>query len=207
MDKKHTVDTKNVETKDTKAAEKAVLKTSKEAAPVKRPSRANVANVMGSKLLFVDEIHAENGMVCMTCKDGKREIMRPEEALHRAREINMLHMESDNERRKWELIERTIAAARQALHHLEDRKGSQYRPAHELRNMVEGRAPDGRDILTYGKEDMHVKFYVETCPHLKDWEIAAVLRSTEIDGQQAHTLIMGMEKVRAAEQGGRPGVK
>lgn len=191
---------------ETKGEAKSSLKTAGDAAPVKRPSRVNAANVMGSKLLLVDEIHAENGMVCMTRKDGGREVMRPEEAVHRAREINMLHMETADERRKWELIERTIEAARTALYHLEDSKGAQYRPARELRNMAEGRAPDGRDVLTCGKEDMHVRFYVENCPHLKDWEIAAVLRSREIDGQQAHTLIMGMEKVRAAERNGLPGV-
>jgi hypothetical protein len=187
---------------------KSPLKTLSEVAgqTAKKPfSTMSVQSVIKSNLLFLDDIRAESGMVVGQDKAGKKVVMRPEEALHKAREINLLYTTGPDERRKHELIEKIIIAARKALYHLEDNHGSQHKSAKLVRNMADGKAPDGRDILTTGRFDDHVSFYVDICPHLKDFEIAAVLRSPEIDAQKAHTLLLGMEKIRAIEQNHVPG--
>ena len=172
--------------------------------PSRRASRNAVPSVIKSKMLMMDRIYAEHGMVVGITKDGDKNVMGPAEALHKAREINSIPVGSSWQSHKDELVRKIIEAYRQAGRQLEDKSNPQYDGAHMLRNMAMGRAPDGGDILDYGKEDSHVQYYAELCPHLQDWEIAAVLRQIG-DAQAAHQVLLAENFDRAWRAGDMSG--
>jgi len=168
--------------------------------PSRKVSRQNVPSVVKTNMLMLERIYAEHGMVVGITKDGEKVVKSPREALYLAQEINSMPVGPVWKNHKEELVRNIIKAYKEASNQLEDSSNSQHESAHVLRNMAMGRAPDGGDILNYGKEDSHVGYYAEMCPHLKDYEIAAILRQAG-DAQVAHQILLAEEFDRAAKSG------
>jgi hypothetical protein len=157
---------------------------------------------MKSPLQKIERIWAEHGVVKVLRTDGVLQHWTPKDAAHRAMLLSRMLENPKVPKAVYErtliILEQVTLVAREAMHQHET-LDSQSVSTRSVVNALQGTAMDGKTPLVEMPEEVQIRRLCILYPTLKDCEIAAVLRRSELQTVQKEMLMREMHRIRMRE--------
>jgi hypothetical protein len=145
---------------------------------------------------YIEEMHAQYGVIRITLKDGRQETLTPSMAAVRCRAINEMKLPAWHAAKRDSFLERAIQVIREA-------KAQEETPLDKktagIQNVLKGLTAEGGQAPVETDEDKLVQKYMFQFPMLQEEEARAILRESALDMARKETLMEAVNKQRYAE--------
>jgi hypothetical protein len=165
-------------------------------------SKAKIRKDPVKKLVLIERIWAENGIVHVQEQDGRLTHMSVKQAAMRAQALNDMvkGLPKWHRDKTHNMIDQIIQTCRKAKYQLECADDGGDKKTKAMKNMLEGKTAEGKpvsEIVT--DEDRKVAKYQEKFPFLEDHEIRVAINYKELREDQQEHMMEEVNEARAEQ--------